>query len=291
MIISSTPTCTFLGQCQRCIRPIRADQPDTAGDRARLTCPECERTVPASRLYATRSTTACDGACMSAVGPNCSCSCEGENHGRSWSTTVTEELTVGDALAAFRAKADAEAARRAARLKKVADAFAARHGDVVEFLRGYDGDFQFLTDMQDRLREAGELSEAQAEGVRRCAEKAAHRAAERAEREAVRASAGPVPTGKVRVEGVVLTVKDYDAPGPSWSTTYKMLVALDNGSRVWSTVPKALAISYATTKNNFFGLRGARIAFTATITAKAGDPTFGTASGPTGAERLVDAAA
>lgn len=27
---------------------------------------------------------ACDGRCMSATGPNCECSCGGENHGASW---------------------------------------------------------------------------------------------------------------------------------------------------------------------------------------------------------------
>jgi hypothetical protein len=288
VIISSSPTHTFLGQCPRCIRPVRAEQPDTPGDRTQLTCTECQRTVPATRLYATRSSTACDGACMFAVGPSCSCSCEGANHGAKWAPEV-EELTIGDALARLREKAAKEAARRAAKFKAVADAFTARHGEVVEFLNGYDGEFQFLTDMQDQLRNTGQLSDAQADGVRRCAERAAKRVAIQAEREAQRLNAGPVPTGKARVEGVVLSVRDYDAPGPSWSTTYKMLVALDNGSRVWSTVPKALADVNATTTGSYFGLKGSRVAFTATITAKAGDPTFGTASRPSAAELLVPA--
>jgi hypothetical protein len=223
---------------------------------------------------------------MSAVGPACDCSCEGENHGRAWAKEV-ETLTLGNALQQFREKVAKEAARRAAKYKAVADAFTARHGEVVTFLNGYEGDFQFLTDMQDRLHETGELSEAQADGVRRCAERATKRAAVQAEREAARATAGPVPIGKIRVEGVVLTVKDYDAPGPSWSTTYKFLIALDNGSRVWSTVPKAIADVNKTTRDNLFGLKGSRVAFTATITAKNGDPTFGTASRPTAAEVLA----
>jgi hypothetical protein len=284
VIISSTPTTMFLGQCPHCIRPVRADIPDAVGDRARTACLECQRPVRATRLYATRSEARCDGRCMTAYGPACDCNCGGENHGRAWAEIV-ESLTVGDALAKLRE----QAARRTAKLKAAADAFASRNREVVEFLNGYDGDFQFLTDMQDKLRDSGELTDAQTDGVRRCAERAAQRATAQAARKAERANAGPVPVGKTRIEGVVLSVKDYDAPGPSWSTTYKMLVALDNGARVWSTVPKALANVNATTVGNHFGLKGARVGFTATITAKNGDPTFGTASRPTAAEVLVTA--
>lgn len=88
---------------------------------------------------------------------------------------------------------------------------------------------------------------------------------------------GEAPVGRVDVEGVVLTVKLQDG---NYGATLKCLVLLDNGAKLWGTVPAALSNLE----------RGARVAFTATCERKAGEKSFGFYKRPTGA-RLVPAAA
>jgi hypothetical protein len=108
---------------------------------------------------------------------------------------------------------------------------------------------------------------------------AAQREAEQAERDARKAEqgeAGPAPIGKVTVEGKVLRtdVKENYYGG---QVTYRhvMTVLLDNGARVWGTIPRSLDAK-----------EGDRVRFSATVEAKADDPTFGFYSRPTKASIL-----
>lgn len=82
--------------------------------------------------------------------------------------------------------------------------------------------------------------------------------------------AAPCPTGRVTINGVVLSMKEQEnqyAPGTIW----KMLVKADQGFKVWATIPAAAVSSTE---------RGSRISFTATLRPSQGDPCFGFGSRP-----------
>jgi hypothetical protein len=137
-----------------------------------------------------------------------------------------------------------------------------------------------LDDIASRARRYGDLSTKQAEFVTRLVGELESAEEETAKRDAVKAqeeaNAKPVPTGKVVIEGEVLTVKpvvnDFDPYGGS---VLKMLVSGD-GWKVWGSVPRSID-----------GVdKGAMVRFTATVKAKDGEPSFGYYSRPTKAEVL-----
>lgn len=117
-----------------------------------------------------------------------------------------------------------------------------------------------LDDMHNRLRRWGTLSEKQVAFALRLANPTPE------------PPAGPVPEGRVEVEGVVLTLKEND-----WGQ-YKMLVRLENGSKLWGTCPAAIDPK-----------RGDKVAFTATCKAK--ERSFGFYSRPTKARVVEEAKA
>lgn len=165
------------------------------------------------------------------------------------------------ARAAFEA-AQAEAVRKDAEWA----AWTAEHGDVIEFLEsaraGEPGTFVF--EMKDALQWKQALTERQVQVVRRIAEQ------QRAEA----AVSSPVIEGRIEVTGEVITTKEQDT---MYGLTVKMLVRDDRGFKVWGTVPSALLGE---------GVKGKRVAFTATVKASDDDATFGFYSRPTKA-RLV----
>jgi hypothetical protein len=92
----------------------------------------------------------------------------------------------------------------------------------------------------------------------------------------VRAAAmRPVPTGLVEIEGTVAAVKVQES---RYGATRKLLIEGD-GWKVWGTRPSSL--------DDVDGLRGRRIALTATVSASGDDPTFGFYSRPRNA-RVID---
>lgn len=109
---------------------------------------------------------------------------------------------------------------------------------------------QILDDMHNKLIRWGSLSEKQVAFALRLANPTPE------------PPAGPVPEGRVEVEGEVLTLKTND-----WGQ-YKMLVRLDNGAKLWGTCPAAIDPK-----------RGDKVAFTATCKAK--ERSFGFFSRPT----------
>jgi hypothetical protein len=134
-----------------------------------------------------------------------------------------------------------------------------------------------LDDIARKARQYGDLSDAQAALVGRLVDELAGAEAETAKRDAAAAeeaaNAKPVPTGRIVVEGEVLTVKFQDN---DFGGSLKMLVA-GAGWKVWGTVPAAID-----------GVeRGDRVRLTATVTASDDDENFGFYSRPSKAEVLA----
>jgi phage terminase large subunit GpA-like protein len=58
----------------------------SASDSNEWTCPKCGRWewVKGGTVNGTVSDHKCGAKCLSAIGPNCECSCGGANHGKNW---------------------------------------------------------------------------------------------------------------------------------------------------------------------------------------------------------------
>lgn len=292
MIISSHPTSFFLGVCAPCVRPIRTTDEQARGKAVNVTCPECGRRRVAERLYAaTNAAEPCDGRCMGAAGPSCSCQCGGANHGGAYSLrpTTETEVTAG-ALAGYRqrvARKEQAAERRAEATRAAAasafDRWADGHRDIVDFLTGAEIGYTdaFLDDMARLIGLYRPLTDNQAAAVRRIIA-ARQRFAER--KAAEQAAARPVPTGDaVTITGeVVHTRRESNPYGPG--SRRSMLVKGD-GWRVWSTVPGSLT----STLYKLSDLEGHHVRFVATVTASADDASFGYAKRPRKAEMIEPA--
>ena len=77
--------------------------------------------------------------------------------------------------------------------------------------------------------------------------------------------------------GEILSTKWHDG---SYGTTLKMTVRLDDGNRVWGSVPAHIEESVGMPSD----LHGRKISFTATVTRSDRDPHFGFFKRPSGAE-------
>jgi hypothetical protein len=193
-----------------------------------------------------------------------------------------------------RLKKAAELDRQAQRIKGLCRVFAEKNpdlawmasGDIPEWIRWNN----FIVDMSVKLRKYGELSEKQISAARTSIEKARVKHQEylqrQADREAEKAAAphANVPTGRINICGVVVSVKeveDHYAPQSRYSddvpTTWKMLVQDDRGFRVYGSVPSAFTA---------YELPGHRISFYAQVEPSQKDPEFGFYRRPTKAEVL-----
>lgn len=162
-------------------------------------------------------------------------------------------------------------------LGDVGDALDAANEEVKAFNANYDfaepsRETFFRAELATKLWRYGSLSEKQIDAVQRGLDR---EAAERAEK----AAAGPLEEGTYEIVGEIVSTK--------WQRsdkfkTLKMLVKLDNGNKVWGTVPKSL------TGNDD---KGTRVAFTAEVTRSEDDENFGYFSRPKNArvaeERLI----
>ncbi|MFD5610464.1 hypothetical protein [Kitasatospora sp. NPDC127060] len=287
MIIDARPTSYFLARCAPCARPVRAEMPNPP-------CPECGRTLRGERLFAVTRDESCDGSCMNAVGPSCSCSCGGANHGRSYGAQSTREETER-AVAAYRARIAKEEEKRA---KKAAAArsraereFAAwstaapGRAELLAYLSEGPHDNEFVADMARHVAQLRPLTERQEAAVGRCMEFARRRAEAVQRRAQEAATAAPVPTGKALViTGEIVHARYEDADFGSGGR-YKMLVRNDDGWRVWSTVPSALTreIGSGTARD----LQGKRVQFTADVEPSPKDASYGFAKRPRKAVTLA----
>ena len=127
-----------------------------------------------------------------------------------------------------------------------------------------------LRDMVWRLEQGRELSGKQVNYLRILMERIERKGARAAQWAAESATASDVPTGRIEIEGEVVTTKLQES---RFGTQLKMLVKHATGYMVWGTVPRAID-----------GLaKGDTVRFTATVEPSPSDPKFGFFSRPTGA--------
>lgn len=153
----------------------------------------------------------------------------------------------------------------------------------------------FVNDVADKLRVNGELSERQIEAfgqaVARDLERAERNESREAERQAKVDAGVRVPTGKVTVVGTVVW-EGFREDSYSGNMVHKMVVAADEGWKVWVTVPTSLhgtgsmVWDEASQSHKYEGgvKVGDKVSFVATVTEKEGDPTFGFAKRPSKAQ-------
>jgi hypothetical protein len=180
---------------------------------------------------------------------------------------------------AFRAKhiKDRAALEAAALANKLADEqFDIDNPGMRQFLYANEQD-EFLGSLYRQLNRNHELSERQLAAVRRSQEREAQwQERKRQEREAL-ANVAPLAEGRYRIEGEILSTRWQES---AYGSALKMLVRLDDGNKVWGTVP-----------NHLLGgaeLKGARVAFTAKVERSPDDEHFGFFKRPTGAELVPD---
>lgn len=184
-----------------------------------------------------------------------------------------------------RMKKAAEEARAQQRVKQAVAAFVEKNPDMAWMASeaGVEATAPgnwFVADVARKLRTYGELSERQVAAVKKSVVQDAEFKARKAQRDAERAAQdaqrphAPAPSGRVTVEGTVLSVREPDenAMYPSW----KMLVLDDKGFKTWGNIPSRLSPVE----------RGTRVRFSAEITPSDKDPEFSFFSRPTKAEIL-----
>lgn len=137
-----------------------------------------------------------------------------------------------------------------------------------------------IIDIVGKLVKYGDASDKQFEFIGTLLGRINNRANVAAQRAAEQEAAAPCPTGRVRVTGIVVSVKSVPSDFSRYDVL-KMVVKADQGFRVYGTAPDALLGAE---------LKGARVAFTATVEPSQDDPKFGFFKRPTKAERLTDAA-
>lgn len=182
---------------------------------------------------------------------------------------------------AFQAKfiKDKAAREKAAFEKEAARTqFAADNSDVIEFLTDARESgrekFDFVLDIAAKFASSGSLTEAQTDAIRRIMVK---RAEQQAQRDAEPKPATPLPDGRIQVEGEVVSHKIQDG---MYGSTHKMLVCLDDGNKVWGTVPTAIEDALYILDDEGFTigkneLKGQRVRFTATVERSRDDKHFG----------------
>jgi DNA-directed RNA polymerase subunit RPC12/RpoP len=283
-----TATGRTVGSCGECGAGIATD--GAAADTV-TKCPQCGARVRLSMVYGERSSIPCDGRCMGAVGPSCSCACGGDNHG-GWNMRI-ELVPVWDrdrARAAQERRRAEHAARRQAKADRITaarDDLIAAYPDLAALLSDrYAADFDFMGDMRAALQR-GEMTPGQIRHAVAAVERDRRRDAEQAERDAgdtaALAAGVTVPAGKLTFTGTVLTVKYQDGYMPGRGG-HKMLVQHADGWKVWGSVPGALepedrtGIGWEKWRQ---GMRGQVVTITATVEPSDNDPLFGFFKRPT----------
>jgi hypothetical protein len=122
-----------------------------------------------------------------------------------------------------------------------------------------------IRDITGKLVKYGNISDKQAEFVAKLLQKIQDRPIIEAERQAEKDAAGPVPTGRVKLTGEVLMLKEVDRPTYYYNDSgvdTKVLIKLENGSKVYG--------------KRFANVdRGDKVFFIATVEASKDDPKFG----------------
>lgn len=185
------------------------------------------------------------------------------------------ELAGVDEFKALQARKAREAAQKAAELAALQADFHEAHPEVADWLLGDDNGagraskHPFLFDMVHTLNRWGSLTEKQVEAVERWMERDAQRAAEQAAKP-------PVPElveGRRELSGKIVSTKwvHSDFGGYHGSEVLKMLVELEDGNRVYGSVPEPFQSTAE---------RGMEVKFTAKIEKSRSDEHFGFFSRP-----------
>jgi hypothetical protein len=151
--------------------------------------------------------------------------------------------------------------------------FATEHPGEYDILFNEDRPYNdFFRSLRDKLVRYGDLTEKQLACVTREVEKEATAAARKVERDAENAEAGPAPEGRVQVTGTIVGLKFHHSDYTPMGGILKMTVKLENGSRVWVTVPSKVSDP----------TRGDKVEFTATFTRSDDDESFAFGKRPSG---------
>jgi hypothetical protein len=134
---------------------------------------------------------------------------------------------------------------------------------------------RFVQDMVERFNRRGVLTERQADALLRFKETEERLAARRAEEAARLAAAPPAPEGRAEVEGEVIRVKEHESV---FGTSLKMTVQLDDGNKVWLTIPSGVRDGVY----NALDLVGKRVRVKATFTRSDRDEHFAFGKRPSG---------
>lgn len=125
-----------------------------------------------------------------------------------------------------------------------------------------------IRDIVSKLVKYGSISGKQCEFLHGLVQRIANRAAIAAKREAEKAMAADCPSGRMVIEGVVLSTKTQDS---MYGTQFKMLVKHASGFKVWGTIPSGGNLD----------MKGCTVRFMATVEPSKDDRTFGFYSRPT----------
>lgn len=161
-----------------------------------------------------------------------------------------------------RARKDEREAKAKLEMAERVASFTRAYPDIVEWMNDHNWEnerFDFLNDMQRSLATYGYLTTAQAEATRKIINKRIEQAQARL--------AEPQPTelapeGKVTVRGKIISTKVVNT---LYGNQTKMLVKLDNGNKVYGTMPNS--IESAIWKNDIedFNPVGVTVEFSATF--------------------------
>lgn len=128
---------------------------------------------------------------------------------------------------------------------------------------------QTITDIVGKLVKYGDISVKQMGYLHTLLGRIETRVQRDAEKQAAHEAAADCPTGRVTVEGTVLSVKAYES---AYGVCDKMTILAGTGFKVWGTVPSKLIVN-----------RGDMVSFTATVSPSPDDKKFGFFKRPTNA--------
>lgn len=160
-------------------------------------------------------------------------------------------------MARIRSRAEVTAVKIANYHKR--QAFMEKNPGLQEVVEAFEADKvknPFIKDVIYKLNRYGNLSERQVEAV--------ITAWDRKKNSPVEPDRGPAPEGRQTIIGKILAYKCYEN---DWGVHEKIMVELENLSKVWVTIPKSL-------KDKVSEIKGKQIELTATFTASKDDKSF-----------------
>ena len=202
-----------------------------------------------------------------------------------WTDAEVEEF-LAKKEAQRQARADKRKANQVAEAQANKDRFAAVHPELWVAMDAAEGGL--LSSLKIQVIFGKDLTEKQIAAAEQKVERDAEWAAKQAVWDAEKAAAADAPTGKVEVEGEVVSMKWTEGRFPA----HKMMVKADTGYRVWVTVPASLdGRSSDDGRDWIAGVeKGDRVRFTATLEQSDDDATFAFGKRPTGAELVREVA-